>query len=195
MLREVTQISGRGVGMDVVKTALEKLKGTVSVQTTLGKGTTFLLQLPLTLASIKALLAEVGGQLYAIPVASVVEITRVTDAEIHQVDSHEVFQLRNQVLKLVRLDRLNSGATSMSTRASRRLFVIVVALADRKFGLGVDCLRGEEELVIKALDSRLTQTEFVNGASILGDGTVVMILNLPTVVAKLSRAALAEVPA
>jgi len=193
MLREVTQISGRGVGMDVVKTALEKLKGTVSVQTTLGKGTTFLLQLPLTLASIKALLAEVGGQLYAIPVASVVEITRVTEAEIHQVDGHEVFQLRNQVLKLVRLDRLNSGATSASTRASRRLFVIVVALADRKFGLGVDCLRGEEELVIKALDSRLTQTEFVNGASILGDGTVVMILNLPTVVAKLSRAALAEV--
>jgi len=109
------------------------------------------------------------------------------------VDGHEVFQLRNQVLKLVRLDRLNAGATPASTRASRRLFVIVVALGDRKFGLGVDCLRGEEELVIKALDSRLTQTEFVNGASILGDGTVVMILNLPTVVAKLSRAALAEV--
>jgi len=195
MLREVTQISGRGVGMDVVKTALEKLKGTVSVQTTLGKGTTFLLQLPLTLASIKALLAQVGGQLYAIPVASVVEITRVTEAEIHQVDAHEVFQLRNQVLKLVRLDRLNAGPASASARASRRLFVIVVALGDRRFGLGVDCLRGEEELVIKALDSRMTQSEFVNGASILGDGTVVMILNLPTVVSKLSRAALAEVPA
>jgi len=193
MLREVTQISGRGVGMDVVKSALEKLKGTVSVQTTLGKGTTFLLQLPLTLASIKALLAEVGGQLYAIPVASVVEITRVTEAEIHQVDGHEVFQLRDQVLKLVRLDRLKAGATPASTRGSRRVFVIVVALGDRKFGLGVDSLRGEEELVIKALDSRLTQTEFVNGASILGDGTVVMILNLPTVVSKLSRAALAEV--
>jgi two-component system, chemotaxis family, sensor kinase CheA len=195
MMREVTQISGRGVGMDVVKTALDKLKGTVTVQTTLGKGTTFLLQLPLTLASIKALLAEVGGQLYAIPVASVVEITRVTEADIHQVDGHEVFQLRNQVLKLVRLDRLNAGATTASPRASRRVFVIVVALGDRRFGLGVDSLRGEEELVIKALDSRLTQTEFVNGASILGDGTVVMILNLPTVVSKLSRAALVEVMA
>ena len=190
MLREVTQISGRGVGMDVVKTGLAKLKGTVSVLTTVGKGTTFLLQLPLTLASIKALLAEVGGHLYAIPVASVVEITRVTESEIHEVDGHEVFQLRNQVLKLVRLDRLNSGAPA---RASRRLFVIVIALGDRRYGLGVDNLRGEEELVIKALDSRLTQTDFVNGASILGDGTVVMILNLPTVVSKLSRAVMAEV--
>ena len=190
MLREVTQISGRGVGMDVVKTGLAKLKGTVSVLTTVGKGTTFLLQLPLTLASIKALLAEVGGHLYAIPVASVVEITRVTESEIHEVDGHEVFQLRNQVLKLVRLDRLNSGAPA---RASRRLFVIVIALGDRRYGLGVDNLRGEEELVIKALDSRLTQTDFVNGASILGDGTVVMILNLPTVVSRLSRAVMAEV--
>ena len=193
MLREVTQISGRGVGMDVVKTALEKLKGTVSVQTTVGKGTTFLLQLPLTLASIKALLAEVGGQLYAIPVASVVEITRVTEPEIHEVDAHEVFQLRDQVLKLVRLDRLNNAGPSL--RASRRLFVIVVAIGDRKFGLGVDNLRGEEELVIKALDSRMTQSEFVNGASILGDGTVVLILNLPTVVARLSRVTMAEVMA
>jgi two-component system chemotaxis sensor kinase CheA len=191
MLRQVTQISGRGVGMDVVKAALEKLKGTVNVLTTPGKGTTFILQLPLTLASIKALLADVGGQLYAIPVASVVEITRTTEEEVHEVDGHEVFQLRNQVLKLIRLDRLNAAASHGAARA-RRLFVIVVALGDRKFGLGVDNLRGEEELVIKALDSRLTQTEFVNGASILGDGTVVLILNLPTVVSKLSRVAVAE---
>ena len=189
MLREVTQISGRGVGMDVVKTALEKLKGAVNVITTPGKGTTFLLQLPLTLASIKALLAEVGGQLYAIPVASVVEITRITEADVHEVDGHEVIQLRNQVLKLVRLDRLNPGRASGN---ARRLFVIVITIGDRKFGLGVDNLRGEEELVMKALDSRFTQTEFVNGASILGDGTVVLILNLPTVVSKLSRAMLAE---
>ena len=90
-------------------------------------------------------------------------------------------------------DRLNNANSSL--RASRRLFVIVVAIGDRKFGLGVDNLRGEEELVIKALDSRMTQTEFVNGASILGDGTVVLILNLPTVVARLSRVAMAEVVA
>ena len=191
MLREVTQISGRGVGMDVVKTAIEKLKGTVSVITNPGKGTTFLLQLPLTLASIKALLAEVGGQLYAIPVASIVEITRVSESEVHEVDGREVFQLRNQVLKLIRLDRLNPNSPPAAS-AKSRLFVIVVSIGDRRLGLGVDSLRGEEELVMKALDSRLTQTEFVNGASILGDGTVVMILNLPTVVSKLSRATAVE---
>ncbi len=194
MLRQVTEISGRGVGMDVVKNVLEKLKGTVEVLSTVGKGTTFYLRLPLTLASIKALLTTAGGKLYALPVASVVEIARVLQPEIHSVDGHEVFQLRDQVLKLIRLDRLagSSGATSAKPG---RLFVIVVALGERKFGLAVDNLRGEEELVIKALDNRLTQSDYVSGASILGDGTVVLILNLPVVVSKLSRAVAAEVAA
>jgi two-component system, chemotaxis family, sensor kinase CheA len=194
MLRQVTETSGRGVGMDVVKDVIEKMKGTVDVQSTVGKGTTFFLRLPLTLASIKALLTVAGGKLYALPVASVVEITRVMDSDIHAVDGHEVFQLRDQVLKLVRLDRLAGPSASASAKPGR-LFVIIVALGDRKFGLAVDNLRGEEELVIKALDNRLTQSEFVTGASILGDGTVVLILNLPVVVSKLSRAALAEVAA
>jgi two-component system chemotaxis sensor kinase CheA len=192
MARQVTEISGRGVGMDVVQTVLEHLKGTVTVQSALGAGTTFFLRLPLTLASMKALLAEVCGRLYAIPLASVVEITRTTEEEIHVADGQEVFRLRDQVLKLVRLERL---AEAPRASASRRLFVIVVALGDRKFGLVVDNLKGEEDLVIKALDNRLAQSEFVNGASILGDGTVVLILNLPIVVSKLSRAAVAEVMA
>ena len=194
MLREVTEISGRGVGMDVVKSVLEKMKGTVDVQSTLGKGTTFFLRLPLTLASIKALLTIAGGKLYALPVASVVEIARVMESEVHAVDGHEVFQLREQVLKLIRLDRL-AGASGTSSAKPGRLFVIVVALGDRKYGLAVDNLRGEEELVIKALDNNLTQSEFVSGASILGDGTVVLILNLPVVVSKLSRLATVEVAA
>jgi len=194
MLRQVTEISGRGVGMDVVKSVLEKMKGTVEVQSTVGKGTTFFLRLPLTLASIKALLTTAGGKLYALPVASVVEIARVMSSEIHSVDGHEVFQLRDQVLRLIRLDRL-AGASGAAGTKPGRLFVIVVALGDRKFGLAVDNLRGEEELVIKALDSRLTQSEYVSGASILGDGTVVLILNLPVVVSKLSRVAAVEVAA
>jgi len=164
------------------------------VQSTVGKGTTFFLRLPLTLASIKALLTVAGGKLYALPVASVVEIARIMESDVHSVDGHEVFQLRDQVLKLVRLDRLAGSSASASAKPGR-LFVIIVALGDRKFGLAVDNLRGEEELVIKALDNRLTQSEFVTGASILGDGTVVLILNLPVVVSKLSRAALAEVAA
>jgi two-component system chemotaxis sensor kinase CheA len=194
MMREVTEISGRGVGMDVVKSVLEKMKGTVDVHSVVGKGTTFYLRLPLTLASIKALLTVAGGKLYALPVASVVEIARVLESEVHSVDGHEVFQLRDQVLKLIRLDRL-AGASGAASAKPGRLFVIIVALGDRKFGLAVDNLRGEEDLVIKALDSRLTQSEYVSGASILGDGTVVLILNLPVVVSKLSRAAAVEVAA
>ncbi len=102
----VTEISGRGVGLDVVQAALSNLKGSIELESELGKGTTFRLLVPLTLASIQALLFRVAGRLYAVPLASVVEITRIADDEIHRVDDHEVFQLREQVLTLVRLDRL-----------------------------------------------------------------------------------------
>jgi two-component system chemotaxis sensor kinase CheA len=180
---QVTSVSGRGVGMDVVRSVLERLKGTVSIRTTPGAGTTFLLKVPLTLAIIKALLFHVGGQAYAVPLASVVEISRITEKEIHRVDQHDVIQLRGEVLPLVHLHAL---AKKRSGR--KKMFVIVVSLAEKKFGLIVDHLIGEEELVIKALDDHLVATELVSGASILGDGTVVLILNLPSVVAKLGRA-------
>ncbi len=180
---EVTQVSGRGVGLDVVKTVLERMKATVSVHTRAGQGTTFQLKVPLTLAIIKALLFHVGNRLYALPLASVLEITRVTEDEIHRVDRHEVVRLREEVLTLVRLTHLAAGGS----RASRKLFVIVVALAGRKFGLVVERLAGEEELVIKALDDHLTATDLVSGASILGDGTVVLILNIAAIVEKLGR--------
>jgi two-component system chemotaxis sensor kinase CheA len=180
---EVTAVSGRGVGMDVVRSVLERLKGTVSIRTTPGAGTTFLLKVPLTLAIIKALLFHVGGQAYAVPLASVVEISRIVEKEIHRVDQHDVIQLRGEVLPLVHLHAL---ARKSSSR--KKMFVIVVSLAERKFGLIVDHLIGEEELVIKALDDHLVATELVSGASILGDGTVVLILNLASVVSKLGRA-------
>jgi two-component system chemotaxis sensor kinase CheA len=180
--QEVTAISGRGVGMDVVKTVLEKLKGTVSIRTTAGKGTTFLLKVPLTLAIIKALLFRVGDRLYAVPLASVVEITRTTQSALHRVDQHEVMQLRNEVLTLLHLHRLEKerGETG-------KMFVVVISTGERKFGLVVDHLVGEEELVIKAMDDHLVATDLVSGASILGDGTVVLILNLSSVVAKLGK--------
>ncbi|HET6842494.1 MAG TPA: chemotaxis protein CheA [Candidatus Angelobacter sp.] len=180
---QVTSVSGRGVGMDVVRSVLERLKGTVSIRSTPGAGTTFLLKVPLTLAIIKALLFHVGGQAYAVPLASVVEISRITEKEIHRVDQHDVIQLRGEVLPLVHLHAL---AKKSSRR--KKMFVIVVSLAEKKFGLIVDHLIGEEELVIKALDDHLVATELVSGASILGDGTVVLILNLTSVVAKLGRA-------
>lgn len=181
---EVTEISGRGVGLDVVKSALETLKGSIELHSKFGEGTTFRLMVPLTLASIQALLFRVHGRLYAVPLASVAEITRITDEDIHRVDGHEVFQLRQQVLTLVRLDRLVAHSNE---ERSKRLFVIVIGTGGRRFGLAVDSLMGEEELVIKALEDDLVTSPLVSGASILGDGTVVLILNVPAVVSHLSR--------
>ena len=182
--REVTEVSGRGVGMDVVQSVLHRLKGTVHIESHPGQGTTFRLKLPLTLAIIKALLFQVQQRLYAIPLNSVVEIARTVESEVHQVDHYEVLQLRNQVLPLVRLGRPRAEAAQ---RAATKLFVLVISVGERKFGLIVDGLEGEEELVIKALDDHAVSTDLVSGASILGDGRVVLILNLSAVVEHFSR--------
>ena len=174
---EITELSGRGVGMDVVQNVLHRLKGTVSVETRVGVGTTFRLKLPLTLAIIKALLFRVEHRLYAIPLNAVTEIARTVESEVHQVDNYEVLQLRNQVLPLVRLGRapkLDGG--------THKLFILVIMTGEKKFGLIVEGLEGEEELVIKALDDQTISTDLVSGASILGDGRVVLILNLGAVV-------------
>jgi two-component system chemotaxis sensor kinase CheA len=181
---EVTEVSGRGVGMDVVQSVLHRLKGTVHIETHAGLGTTFRLKLPLTLAIIKALLFQVEQRLYAIPLNSVMEIARTREAEVHQVDHYEVLQLRNQVLPLVRLGRPRVEGPE---RASNKLFVLVISVGERKFGLIVDELEGEEELVIKALDDHAVSTDLVSGASILGDGRVVLILNLSAVVEHFAR--------
>ncbi len=181
---EITEVSGRGVGLDVVKSSLERLKGTVELESVPGRGTTFRLLVPLTLASIRALLFRVQGRLYAVPLASVAEITRITEQGIHRVDNHEVFQLREEVLTLVRLNRLEANPAG---DRGQRIFVIVIGTGGRKFGLAVDSLMGEEELVIKALEDHLVSSPMISGASILGDGTVVLILNVPAVVAHLSR--------
>ena len=185
---EVTEVSGRGIGMDVVRTVLGRLKGTVHVSSKKGLGTTIQLRAPLTLASIQTLLFRVGGRLFAVPLSSVVEITRVTDPEIHRVDQREVLRLRDQILTLVRLDHL-SRLRSIDTQPVRKKhFVIVIGAAERRFGLLVDSMVGEEELVIKALPAEIVSSDMVSGASILGDGTVVLILNVPAIVARLSRA-------
>ena len=174
---EVTEVSGRGVGMDVVQSVLHRLKASISVETRPGKGTTFRMKLPLTLAIIKALLFWVEHRLYAIPLNAVVEISRTFETEVHQVDNYEVLQLRNQVLPLLRL-----GRPMAESDRNSKLFVLVITAGERKYGLIVDALEGEEELVIKALDDQTFSTDLVSGASILGDGRVVLILNLPAVV-------------
>jgi two-component system chemotaxis sensor kinase CheA len=181
----ITEVSGRGVGMDVVQSVLQRLKATIHVETHMGQGTTFRLKLPLTLAIIKALMFWVEQRLYAIPLNAVSQIARTFESEVHQVDNYEVLQLRNQVLPLLRLGRASAPEIDGKPR---KLFVLVITVGERKYGLVVDALEGEEELVIKALDDQTFATDLVNGASILGDGKVVLILNLLAVVEHAGRA-------
>ena len=181
---QITEISGRGVGMDVVQSVLQRLKATIHVDTQVGKGTTFRLKLPLTLAIIKALMFWVEQRLYAIPLNAVSQIARTRESDVHQVDNYEVLQLRNQVLPLLRLGR---PCAPDADRHASKLFVLVITVGEKRYGLIVDALEGEEELVIKALDDQTFSTDLVNGASILGNGKVVLILNLPAVVEHVAR--------
>jgi two-component system chemotaxis sensor kinase CheA len=185
---EVTEVSGRGVGMDVVRSVLDKLKGTVHISTQKTRGTTFQLRAPLTLASIQALLFRVGGRLFAVPLSSVVEISRIHEQEVHRVDQREVLRLRDQILTLVRLEHLSRLRSIDTEPAKKKHFVIVIGAAEKRFGLVVDSMVGEEELVIKALPTDIVTSDLVSGASILGDGTVVLILNVSAVLSRLSRA-------
>jgi two-component system, chemotaxis family, sensor kinase CheA len=185
---EITELSGRGIGLDVVQSVLSRLKGTVEIETAPGRGTTFRLRLPLTLAIIRALLFRVEQRLYALPLNTVAEITRTTEEAIHEVENYEVLQLRNDVLPLLRL----GAAPEPGPDAGRRkIFVLVINHGDRKFGLIVDELAGEEELVIKALDDQSITTDLVSGAAILGDGRVLLILNLIALVERFTRGRLA----
>ena len=172
---EITELSGRGVGLDVVQSVLARLKGTVQIETARARGTTFRMRLPLTLAIIRALLFRVDQRLYALPLNAVAEIARTVEENIHQVEHYEVLQLRNGVLPLL---RLGSRPASGPETARRKAFVLVINSGDHKFGLVVDALEGEDELVIKALDDQSITTDLVSGASILGDGRVVLILNM-----------------
>ena len=180
----ITEIAGRGVGMDVVHSVVQRLKGTIETETRSGQGTTFRIKLPLTLAIIKAVLFRVQQRTYAVPMDAVLEMTRATESDVHQVDNHELLQLRKQTLPLLRL-----GVPSENEPARRvpKLFVVVVKIGDRKVGLAVDGLVGEEELVIKSLDTQVVSSELISGASILGDGRVVLILNVPALLECVGR--------
>ena len=185
---EVTEVSGRGVGMDVVRTVLDRLKGTVHISTVKGKGTTIQLRMPLTLASIQTLLFRVSGRLFAVPLSSVIEITRISEQEVQRVDKREVLRLREQVLTLVRLSKMSRiHAVDDPSAKKKKSFVVVIGQAEKRFGLVVDSMVGEEELVIKALPGEIVASDLVSGASILGDGTVVLILNVPAILTRLSR--------
>ncbi len=181
---QITELSGRGVGLDVVQSVLGRLKGTVEIETALGRGTTFRLRLPLTLAIIRALMFRVEQRLYALPLNAVAEIARTVEGNIHQVEHYDVLQLRNDLLPLL---RLGAKPASDPETSRRKVFVLVINSGERKFGVVVDGLEGEDELVIKALDDQSITTDLVSGASILGDGRVVLILNMIALMDRFTR--------
>jgi two-component system chemotaxis sensor kinase CheA len=173
--REITAISGRGVGLDVVRRSIEKLNGSVTVTSEKGKGTRFLIKLPLTLAIIQGLLVRVGEEIYSIPITSVIESLRITPEEIKFIDNYEVFNIRSDVISLLRLNRLFGIRTE---EKSDYYFIVIVGTAEKKMGFMVDSLIGEEDVVIKPLRDQFTNSPGIAGASILGDGSVSLIIDV-----------------
>jgi two-component system, chemotaxis family, sensor kinase CheA len=172
---KVTNISGRGVGLDVVRTQIEKLNGNVTVQSQRGKGTRFVIKLPLTLAIIQGLLVRVQKEIYSIPITSVLESHRIKAEDIKMIDNYEVINIRSEVISLLRLDRLFRIPSEDKREYS---FVVIVGTAEKKMGLMVDSLIGEEDVVIKPLRDSYTSSPGIAGASILGDGSVSLIIDV-----------------
>ena len=173
---KISSVSGRGVGLDVVKTQIEKLKGSVVVTSEPNKGTKFSIRLPLTLAIIQGLLVRVGKEIYSIPIASVIESHRVKHDEIRTIDNYEVLNVRDEVISILRLNRLFGIKTE--SNEDDVSFVVIVGSADKKIGVMVDALIGEEDVVIKPLHDQYTITPGIAGASILGDGSVSLIIDV-----------------
>ncbi|MDR3147043.1 MAG: chemotaxis protein CheA [Treponema sp.] len=173
--KTITAISGRGVGLDVVRRQIEKLNGTVTVSSERGKGTKFTIKLPLTLAIIQGLLVKVGTEIYSIPITSVIESLRIKPEDIRMIDNYEVFNIRNDVVSLLRLNRLFGIKTEEQQDYN---FIVIVGTAEKKMGFMVDSLIGEEDVVIKPLRDQYTNSPGIAGASILGDGSVSLIIDV-----------------
>jgi len=173
---QVTNVSGRGVGMDVVKTNIEKLNGIIDIDSEVGKGTSIKLKIPLTLAIIQALLVGVQEEHYAIPLASVLETVRISKDEIYTVEGKSVMRLRDDVLSLVHIGDIFEVERILD--ASEHAYVVVLGLGTSKLGLIVDTLVGQEEIVIKSLGDYLKGIEGIAGATIRGDGGVTLIVDV-----------------
>ena len=172
---KISAVSGRGVGLDVVKNSIEKLNGTVTVTTDRGKGSRFTIKLPLTMAIVQGLLVRVGHETYSIPIASVIESHRVKESEINTIDNYEVLNVRNEVISVLRLSRLFN---IRHVSDSEYRFIVIVGSQEKKIGIMVDALIGEEDVVIKPLRDQYTMSPGIAGASILGDGSVSLIIDV-----------------
>jgi len=172
---KASDLSGRGVGMDVVKTNIKKLNGLIEIKSEKGMGSEFILRLPLTLAIIQSLLVEVEGEIYSIPLASVLETLRVDQREFHVIGGQEVLKLRDMVLPLVRLEQV------FNVRRCREqdnfCYIVVIGSADKRVGLVVTRLVGQQEVAIKSLGKYLANVTGIAGSTILGDGRVALIVD------------------
>ncbi|MBH0273855.1 chemotaxis histidine kinase/response regulator CheAY2 [Helicobacter pylori] len=172
----VSNVSGRGVGMDVVKTNIEKLNGIIEIDSEVGVGTTQKLKIPLTLAIIQALLVGVQEEYYAIPLSSVLETVRISQDGIYTVDGKSVLRLRDEVLSLVRLSDIFKVDAILESNSD--VYVVIIGLADQKIGVIVDYLIGQEEVVIKSLGYYLKNTRGIAGATVRGDGKITLIVDV-----------------
>lgn len=174
--KAVSNISGRGVGMDVVKTNISRINGTISIDSEVGKGTRITFRLPLTLAIIQALTVEAGGEVYGIPLSNVIENIRVMAQDIRTVDGREVINIRDRIYPVVRLGSLVAG--SSASGAGDWKYIVIINIGEKSFGILVDRLHGQEEIVMKSMGEYLKGTEGVAGACITGDGNVILILDM-----------------
>ncbi|MCC7354166.1 MAG: chemotaxis protein CheA [Anaerolineae bacterium] len=184
--KKVTDVSGRGVGMDVVRSNVERLRGTVKVKTQLGQGTTFELSLPLTLAIMPVLLVTLEGGTYCIPLATVEEVLEIETPSIHRVDRGELVQWRTKLLPLLRL-RQSFGLADKVSQNGHASSVVAVRWGDEHAGLVVDGLLGQQEIVIKNLGKLIGQVAGITGGAILGDGSVALIIDVPGLVKQATR--------
>jgi two-component system chemotaxis sensor kinase CheA len=183
---KVTNVSGRGVGMDVVKTNVTKLRGMINVESAVGVGTKIIIKLPLTLAIIPGLIIKVRSELAVIPLNSVIEVVKVHKDNIYTINKNEVIKMRDSVLPLVSIEEI---LTKHDQSEKERIwqYVVVIGIAEKKFGIKVDELIGQKEIVIKSLGKYLGTIEGLAGSTIMGDGTVVMILDISEIVNKMLK--------
>lgn len=176
---KVSNVSGRGVGMDVVKTNVSKLRGIINIESELGKGTKIIIKLPLTLAIISGMIVKAYNETIVIPLGSVIEVIRVNAEQIYSIKGKEVIQVRDSILPLVSLNELLKGKLN-GQKAERNnwQYVVEVGIAEKRYGIKVDDLVGQQEVVIKSLGSYLGKIDGIAGSTIMGDGTVVMILDI-----------------
>jgi two-component system, chemotaxis family, sensor kinase CheA len=174
---KVTNVSGRGVGMDVVRTNIQKLKGIIEIESEMGKGSKIIIKLPLTLAIIQALLVEVDREVFSVPLESVLEVVRIQPKDINTISGREVVRLRNTVLPLARLHAI-MGTTGEDEKQDDWIYIVVVGLAQQRLGIVVDSLLGQKEVVIKSLGGYLGTVPGIAGSTILGDGRVIMIIDV-----------------